>query len=818
MASLPPSPNIQPQGNGLPYVSAMQASALLRSAAAIAAELAGNAFGPISKAVFDDLSTRLDFEPPVIMTRRAINDQMLELRSGFLQSLKARQDESLQVLLAVPGYGGGAKVAEEQMSLVEVDALSNRTMASSAASRLTGKVEDQLRSLQVTLRFLTGRQSIAVSANPFAPDTFVQALLGAAESVGLNEEAWDLYLRAYERPLGEEIARIYEALLEHFMRHGLDARVIRRELAARQAAERAADTSRGGAGAGGQGRDPTGRQSAERDSETDRGGGAGNGLQNSAAFAPTTPSSRVVAMPASYGGTERFDAPRADPNVVLGSLMTRLQADAHGLPVPALPRNTPPEPGLLQAVGEFQRLGLQGLSGATLTDDGGAQAAAWRSHLIDKSTRTVDKLTIELVGMLFDQIMKDDQLPSEIKALLSRLQFPVLKAALLDADFFAASQHPARRLIDRIASAALGWEPYGDENERFLAEVERVVKELLAKFDRDLSVFEQVLAQFEAFIGDLGPRDHDPVARAKRALEEAERREILVINTTIQVRRAFEKVELDPYLRDFLVGPWVQVLVEATLRDAETPGFSKRFREAIHDLVWSVLPKANNEDRKRLTQLIPGLVRVLRDGMSLIRMAEHDQQSLLRQLMEGHAMAVKPVDQATYIKSSLVTSEIKARIENLQISGTHPISTVAGGIKVSPNAVMRAASDYDVDVRMPEPPTNIGNLDRVEEAGMDEQIATWQRGTWFDLWDGAELIRVRLRWISPLRTLFLFSANGEKDAHVLPPNIIKAYIKRGFIRPVEDTPLTKRAVGHMVGEFERRPAFAQELAARYTPA
>jgi hypothetical protein len=231
-----------------------------------------------------------------------------------------------------------------------------------------------------------------------------------------------------------------------------------------------------------------------------------------------------------------------------------------------------------------------------------------------------------------------------------------------------------------------------------------------------------------------------------------------------------------------------------------------------------VLPKANNEDRKRLTQLIPGLVRVLRDGMSLIRMAEHDQQSLLRQLMEGHAMAVKPVDQATYIKSSLVTSEIKARIENLQISGTHPISTVAGGIKVSPNAVMRAASDYDVDVRMPEPPTNIGNLDRVEEAGMDEQIATWQRGTWFDLWDGAELIRVRLRWISPLRTLFLFSANGEKDAHVLPPNIIKAYIKRGFIRPVEDTPLTKRAVGHMVGEFERRPAFAQELAARYTPA
>jgi hypothetical protein len=199
-------------------------------------------------------------------------------------------------------------------------------------------------------------------------------------------------------------------------------------------------------------------------------------------------------------------------------------------------------------------------------------------------------------------------------------------------------------------------------------------------------------------------------------------------------------------------------------------------------------------------------------------MAEPEQQTFPRQLMESHAMAVKPVDQATYIKSSLVTSEVKARIDGLQITGTHPITTVAGGIRVSNEAVLRAAQEFNADVHLAEQVTDIGNLDRVEEAQMDEQIGSWQRGTWFDLWDGNKMIRVRLRWISPLRTLFLFSANDEKDAHVLPPNVIKSYIKRGYITPIETMALTRRAVDHVVSEFERRPNFAQELASRFTPA
>ncbi len=787
---------------GVPYVSAMQAAALLRSGNAIASELIGNAFGPLCKAVLDEITAKWEFEAGPLMVRRLINDKMLELRARFLEHLKTRQDEVLAAALQQPTFSG-ASVQEDELTLVDAATVSVRTVAQRAGSRIQGRVEEQLRSLHVILRFLVGKQSLSLTQNPFSPDVFVHALLAAAEDEGLNQEAWDYFLKSFEVPLAEEIGRIHATLLDHFGRHGLDPRVIRREFAAKQAAERAAQKSIPGT--------------------------PGFGEVDTSQMPPGTiggqPGPAALGMPGGVPGTAaavaagvRFDAPRADPTLVLNSLLARLQANAHDAPMPALPRNTPPEPALLEAVGELQHLGLQGLAGATLSSEQAGQVSAWRGHLIEKSSRTVDKLTIELVGMLFDHVMQDQQVPAEIKALLSRLQFPVLKAALMDADFFAASTHPARRLIDRIASTSMGWEPYGDENERYRLEVERIVKAVLAKFEKDIGVFDKLLGEFETFVGDIAPRDSDPVARAKRALEEAEKREVLVINTTIQVRRAFEKVELDPYLRDFLVGPWVQVLVTATLRDEQTPGFSKRFREAIHDLVWSVLPKANAEDRRRLTGLIPDLIRVLRDGVALIRMPEHEAQQFFRQLMESHAMAVKPVDQATYIKSALVTSEVKSRVEGLQITGTHPITTVAGGIRVSTGAVMRAAQEHQAEFNMPEPVTDIGNLDRVEEAHMDEQIASWQRGTWFEVWDGSRMIRARLRWISPLRTLFLFSSNQEKDAMVLPPNVIKSYLKRDYIRPMESRPLTKRAVDGVVGNFERMPKFAQELASRFQPA
>jgi hypothetical protein len=798
----------------LPYLSAAQASALMRSGLAIAIELIGNTFDAICRNVLEELNAKWDFNVGSPLVQRLLSTKAADLRHAFLSHLKERQDAALAEVMAQPTPAPAVgQVSAEMLTLVDAVTTAHGVIVDRAAGKMRGIIDEQLRDLQLIVQHLTGRSTLRTAENPFGPEVFMRALLDAAEDLGLHTEAWDFYLNVFEKPLAEEIGRIHVALLEHFQRHGLDAKLVRREMAARQAAARGVGLA-GGAHAGAE---PAAQPGAAPSTVP---GFPGYGPQGIPGGLPgTMPGAMPGTAPGTVGGMPRAMAAAIfDPSVALNNLLARLQSNARDLRLPPMPQVGPAEAPLLEAIGELQQLGLEGVHGAAFAGTAAGSINTWREHLVEKSNRTVDKLTIEIVGMLFDHVLQDKQVPAEIKALISRLQFPVLKAALLDADFFASSTHPARRLIDRIASTAVGWEPYGDENERYKNEVDRIVREVLQKFDKDFAVFEKLLGEFENFVGEISPRDSDPVARAKRALEEAEKREILAINTTIQVRRAFEKVELEPYLRDFLVGPWVQVLVTATLREEQTPGFSKRFREAIHDMVWSVQPKASADDRRRLVELIPNLTRVMRDGLALIHMAEREQNDFFKQLMESHAMAVKPVDQARYIKSSLATTELRARLDGMQLTGTFPITTVAGGVRVSTGALMRAAAEHDAELKVPEPVTDIGPLDRVEEARLDEEIASWQRGTWFSMWNGKEMVKARLRWISPLRTLFLFSSDREKNAHVMPPDLIKNYLKRGKLKALEATPLTKRAVDGVVGDFEKMPKRREEIAARYAPA
>jgi hypothetical protein len=796
---------------GVPYVPASQASALLRSGLAIAVELMQQSMPSVCRAVVESISGRWDMDVGAPLVHRMLMTKAAPFQHDVIEHLRMRQDVAVAALQRRPQEQNKTSVDAEALTLVEADSVRSMTLVERTANRMFSKVEEHQRDLNFIVGFLVGRSHVRSVENPFSPDIFVAAVVQAAESQQLHAEAFEYLLHAFEKPLAEEVGRIHVALLDHFRNHKLDPVAIRRSVAPKAGASSsvlpsvtgktpAASVPRGALGAG-----PVA-------------GGSGLTMPGDAGFAapdartdplPLDPVARPAAVAAALG------APQADPGFVLNDLLQRLQISARDLRAPAMPTPGPAGPMLLGAINELQQLGLDGFHGAAFAGTGAGSINAWREHLVEKSTRTVDKLTIELVGMLFDHVLQDKQVPAEIKALLSRMQFPVLKAALLDADFFASGTHPARRLIDRVAATAIGWEPYGDENERYRAEVEKIVREVLEQFDKDVGVFERLLTQFDEFIAEIPPKDSDPVARAKRALEEAEKREILVINTTIQVRRAFEKVELEPYLRDFLVGPWVQVLVSAAMRDGETPGFSKRFREVIHDVVWSVQPKGMGEDRRRLVELIPRMMRILRDGLALIRMPEREQDEFFNQLMQSHAMAVKPVDQATYIKASLQSSELRASVEGMHLTANAPITTVAGGIRVSTGAVMKVAREHNAEFEMPELATDIANLDRVEEAGYDEEIARWPRGTWFTLWNGKERVKARLRWISPLRTLFLFSTDQEKSAHVMPPHVIKSYLKKGWLKAIEQTPLTRRAVDGVVSEFEKMPKRRDELASRY---
>src|SRR4026208_2018387 len=94
---------------------------------------------------------------------------------------------------------------------------------------------------------------------------------------------------------------------------------------------------------------------------------------------------------------------------------------------------------------------------------------------IGKKANQLESMTIEMVAMLFDFIFETKDLPDGIKALLARLQIPVLKAAMLDGAFSARKTHRARLLVSAPAEAGRGWTPVMGTNDPLYSHIDALV-------------------------------------------------------------------------------------------------------------------------------------------------------------------------------------------------------------------------------------------------------------------------------------------------------------------------------------------------------
>jgi hypothetical protein len=466
---------------------------------------------------------------------------------------------------------------------------------------------------------------------------------------------------------------------------------------------------------------------------------------------------------------------------------------------------------LLASINEVQRLNALA---AVAARSGSPTAAAiserdetqLRQHVAERATKQIDKLVIELVGMLFDRIHQDKHLPAEIKTALSRLQFPIMKVALSDSELFVSPLQPARRLMDRIASTAIGWIPEGEENQRYLNEVNKAVDTVVVAINEGPAIFEKALEEFEKYLNEERIRDDDPITRAKRALEEAETREVMSINAAIGVRRAFDGVQLESYLREFLLETWVKVLVAATLRERSHPDFAKKYRDMVPDLVWSVQPKINPDDRKRLVKTIPAVLNTLREGLQLIEHAPTQTQDFFTRLMASHAQAVKALEVA-YGAAPVDAGLIKKRLDEVKIVEPPPPSDGEDEQLTIPASVVRsaaAANQAEVNV-LDSPPTvapeEMIPIEELSDDEIDELIEGWERGSWFDLYTGQQVERVRLRWISPRRNFYLFTSAETGKAHSLAPLVLRGYVRAGRIRSAESAPLFERVVGDLMRDL-----------------
>src|SRR5690606_13879895 len=197
-----------------------------------------------------------------------------------------------------------------------------------------------------------------------------------------------------------------------------------------------------------------------------------------------------------------------------------------------------------------------------------------------------------------------------LRALIGRLQIPMLKVAVIDKSFFSRGSHPARRLLNEIASAALGWGGRDDyQRDSLYIRVEQIVQRLLNDFVDDPTIFSELLADFLAFTSDERRRSELLEQRTRDAEEGRARAEL----ARLEVEHALNERLLGKTLPEVVVRllqeAWSKVLLLTCLKHGTQSEQWHAALATMDDLVWSVTPNDDPESREQLLELVPRLLK-----------------------------------------------------------------------------------------------------------------------------------------------------------------------------------------------------------------
>ncbi len=354
-----------------------------------------------------------------------------------------------------------------------------------------------------------------------------------------------------------------------------------------------------------------------------------------------------------------------------------------------------------------------------------------------------DQITIDVVGFLFDYIFRDPSIPAPLLYIFDRLQITILKAALVDQNFFADKKHPARRLLDNLAAAAIGATDDPTYRRAFESSAIEIVEEICAKFHRDAGAFDAADRKFQRFVDDrqrhaskaLGPHVATALAAETGAADRSHVRAFL--------RDKLAGLDIPFDVRAFTGTVWGDYLTQVRQREGGDGDSWRAAVQTMDDMLWTITAKERTGQKARLSKMIPPLIRGLRAGAAAVKVSDEKMKRFLDALYDLHIAAIKPVAAA----SAPVPSAVSASTLN-QIGNVH---------------------DFVADLVF---------------------------GTWLAFHRGEAIVNARLSWISPLRTTYIFTGRSEGgNVLVFTPEELGWEVNAGKAELVlEPVPLFDRAV------------------------
>ncbi|MFY1666620.1 DUF1631 domain-containing protein [Pseudomonas sp. Pseu.R1] len=397
-----------------------------------------------------------------------------------------------------------------------------------------------------------------------------------------------------------------------------------------------------------------------------------------------------------------------------------------------------------------------------------------------RTVGTMDEDVINLVSMLFEFILDDRNLPDSLRALIGRLQIPMLKVAVIDKSFFSRGSHPARRLLNEIASAALGWGGRDDsQRDSLYTRIDQIVQRLLHDFVDDPAIFTELLVDFLAFTGEerrrselLEQRTRD--AEEGRALAELARQRVQqALNDRLRGKTLPEVVVR------LLQEAWSKVLLLTCLKHGEQSGEWAAGLQAMDDLIWSVEPHDEPEARQRLLELVPGLLKSLRDGLSSAAFDPFATSEFFSQLEALHVQA---------FNHAARTPEEQAPIAEEPIDGPTMTVVVEEIVLVAPGEQVFS----EPALHLPENDEGLLQVDKL------------RLGSWVEIQEDEDhKLRCKLAAIVEPSGRYVFvNRTGMKVLEKTRMGLAVEF-RRGTIRVLDDSLLFDRALESVLGNLRK---------------
>ncbi len=377
-----------------------------------------------------------------------------------------------------------------------------------------------------------------------------------------------------------------------------------------------------------------------------------------------------------------------------------------------------------------------------------------------------DVKIVDLVGKLFEFVLKDETLPACVRATLSFLHTPYLKIAFADAGFFQQQQHPARQLLNVLAAAGSRWvDSDGSSEFHVYQQIQQTVWRVLEDFEQDVKLIARLLMEFNGYLQKVELRVHLLERRATEKARGEDRLRQVKLRVNKELHQRMQGRDLPPAIMFFFLQPWTDYMVLLLLRYGDK---SEPWRQAlglIEDLLWGLESSGDSDDLARWQQHFPSVEATMQKGFETIDYDRGKGRRLIQAISRAYEQ---------YASNDQVEAPSRTLAEKLQ--------------RLAERRLREVSQDAQSDTR---------------EQEMLEQLCQMDFDTWFEFQDGR---REKVTWFSYATKRFLFVDRSGRQTRIRKGLELARGILAGDVRMIADTakPLLDRALESICDELNEQ--------------